>query len=144
MEKWKRWKGGQPRPYRPVIQIHANFNRATLLRSDFSRPSIPQASSVVITGELIASYEFPLPPPPRFPPRIEGTSRLENTVLSTFRGINKCKYRRERGGGKRYLSLSLSLQALIFFPFSFSFDEQTFQFSPRIEIEIEKFLPGDG
>lgn len=38
-------------------------------------------------------------------PSVSRTSRVENTVLSTSRGINKCKYRkRKRRREKRYLS----------------------------------------
>lgn len=55
-------------------------------------------------------------------PSVSRTSRVENTVLSTSRGINKCKYRkRKRRREKRYLSPPSFFFLFSFPPLSFSF-----------------------
>ena len=65
-------------------------------------------------------------------PSVSRTSRVENTVLSTSRGINKCKYRKRKRRGKSVISLRLHFFPLLLLLLSFfspsSSNEQTFQF----------------
>lgn len=146
------------RLYRPVIQMHTHTHtragRILIGRlyfvSIFHTLDTPSSSMGAsnnwrVDCELRVSSSST----PTFP-SVSRTSRVENTVLSTSRGINKCKYRkRKRRREKRYLSppsfFFLFSFPLFLFPFPPS-NEQTFQFrfSPRIGIEIEKFLSGGG
>lgn len=101
------------RLYRPVIQMHTHTHtragRILIGRlyfvSIFHTLDTPSSSMGAsnnwrVDCELRVSSSST----PTFP-SVSRTSRVENTVLSTSRGINKCKYRkRKRRREKRYLS----------------------------------------
>lgn len=116
------------RLYRPVIQMHTHTHtragRILIGRlyfvSIFHTLDTPSSSMGAsnnwrVDCELRVSSSST----PTFP-SVSRTSRVENTVLSTSRGINKCKYRkRKRRREKRYLSppsfFSSSLSPSFFF-----------------------------